>query len=90
MPTFRFVAAGPLAKNGGPTLTHALYPGSNAIDGGDSVDGCLGPTGSFSVDQRGVPRVNGVRCDVGSHEAGIIFADGFELGSLSVWPSRRP
>jgi len=76
---------GPLAKNGGPTRTHQLFPGSNAIDGGDPANGCLSPTGSFAVDQRGVPRVNGVRCDVGAYEAGILFTDGFELGDLSAW-----
>ena len=76
---------GPLGKNGGPTLTHALYPGSNAIDGGDPVQGCLSAFGSFSKDQRGVPRVNGVRCDVGAYELGVLFADAFELGDLSAW-----
>ena len=78
---------GPLAKSGGPTQTHQLYPGSNAIDGGDPVDGCLSPTGTFPVDQRGVPRVHGVRCDVGAYEAGILFTDDFELGDLSAWPN---
>jgi len=78
---------GPLAKNGSATQTHALLPGSNAIDGGDPVNGCLSPTGTFATDQRGVPRVNGARCDVGAYEAGILFADGFEIGDLSAWPS---
>ena len=31
---------GPLADNGGPTATHALLPGSPAIDSGES--GCPG------------------------------------------------
>jgi predicted outer membrane repeat protein len=39
---------GPLADNGGPTLTHALLPGSPAIDQGKS----FGQT----TDQRGEPR----------------------------------
>ena len=39
---------GPLQDNGGPTFTHALLPGSTAIDGGHS-------SGS-STDQRGLPR----------------------------------
>jgi hypothetical protein len=34
--------------------------------------------------QRGMPRVNGVRCDVGAYEAGILIADGFELGDRSA------
>jgi hypothetical protein len=38
---------GPLRDNGGPTLTHALLPGSPAIDAGNG-----GPT----IDQRGAPR----------------------------------
>ncbi len=39
---------GPLQNNGGPTYTHALLPGSPAIDAGKSFD--------LSVDQRGYPR----------------------------------
>jgi hypothetical protein len=78
---------GPLEKNGGATQTHALYPGSNAIDGGDPVDGCAGPLGPISVDQRGVPRVSGPFCDVGAYEEGVLFTDGFEPGDLSTWPS---
>jgi predicted outer membrane repeat protein len=81
---------GPLAKHGGATRTHALLAGSSAIDGADPVNGCLHSKGPFTVDQRGVPRVNGVRCDVGSYEAGILFADGFETGDRSAWPSASP
>jgi hypothetical protein len=59
---------GPLAQNGGPTLTHALLPGSPAIDAGD--DGACPET-----DQRGRLRPeDGDRdgtatCDIGSVEA---------------------
>lgn len=42
-------ALAPLADYGGPTWTHALYPGSPAIDTGTH-------TGCPSTDQRGVPR----------------------------------
>jgi CSLREA domain-containing protein len=38
---------GPLADNGGPTPTHALLPGSPAIDHG---------SGGLATDQRGLPR----------------------------------
>src|SRR5262249_47575276 len=38
---------GPLQNNGGPTLTHALLPGSPAIDRGANVN---------AIDQRGTPR----------------------------------
>jgi CSLREA domain-containing protein len=39
---------GPLADNGGPTQTHALLPGSPAIDRGDDF--------GLNTDQRGSPR----------------------------------
>jgi len=41
---------GPLADNGGPTLTHALLPDSPAIDAGDNGD-------APASDQRGAPRI---------------------------------
>lgn len=52
---------GPLANNGGPTLTMALLPGSPAIDAGSNVT-CA------SVDQRGVTRPQGGVCDIGAYE----------------------
>jgi CSLREA domain-containing protein len=52
---------GPLADNGGPTLTHALLLGSPAIDAASTPD-C--PT----TDQRGVLRPQGAACDIGSYE----------------------
>jgi hypothetical protein len=54
---------GPLADNGGPTLTRALLPGSPAIDAGDN-------TAAPMWDQRGAPFhriVNGV-IDIGAYE----------------------
>lgn len=53
---------GPLADNGGPTETHALLPGSPAIDA--VIDGCPPP----DTDQRGVSRPQGVACDIGALE----------------------
>ncbi len=53
----------PLADNGGPTQTHALLPGSPAIDAGDSP-ACP------EHDQRGAPRPSGAGCDIGAYEAG--------------------
>jgi predicted outer membrane repeat protein len=58
---------GPLSDNGGPTLTHALLPGSLAMDAGSMPD-CL------STDQRGFYRPfdgNGdgvLGCDIGAFE----------------------
>jgi hypothetical protein len=54
---------GPLADNGGPTLTMALLPGSPAIDAGDDDD--APPT-----DQRGHPRPVGIAADIGAYEYG--------------------
>ncbi len=48
-----------LLDNGGPTMTHALLPGSSAID----AAGACG----IPADQRGVLRDDGV-CDVGAYE----------------------
>jgi hypothetical protein len=60
---------GPLQDNGGPTWTHALLAGSEAIDTTFDNLGCVDETGSLlTTDQRGAPRVVGVRCDVGAFE----------------------
>jgi hypothetical protein len=53
---------GPLADNGGPTMTHALLAGSPAINAGD----CAGET--ITEDQRGVARPHGPACDIGAFE----------------------
>lgn len=59
---------GPLQSNGGPTRTHALGSGSDAIDAGNN-------TGCPSTDQRGVARpIDGdgdasAVCDIGAYEA---------------------
>ena len=53
---------GPLQNNGGPTLTHALLPGSPAINAGDTA---LAPP----ADQRGLPRVGAA--DIGAFEVQV-------------------
>jgi hypothetical protein len=63
-----FTTLGPLRNNGGPTLTVALLAGSNAIDGGDPVLGCIDNIGTLATDQRGFARVAGARCDIGAFE----------------------
>ncbi len=74
----------PLQNNGGPTVTHALQPGSLAIDTG-SVD-CPPPT----VDQRGLPRPSDGSgdglpvCDIGAFEA-----DPIPLAAQALWLSSR-
>ena len=57
---------GPLADNGGETLTHALMADSPAINAGAASCG-------VTVDQRGETRLNGGRCDIGAYES--LYAD---------------
>lgn len=63
----------PPALNGGTTLSMHPRPDSPVIDAGGYEDEC------FPVDQRGVSRPQGLRCDIGAVEAtDTIFADGFD------------
>lgn len=56
----------PLADNGGPTQTHTFLPGSPAVDQIPAgVNGC-GTT--ITGDQRGVPRPQNSRCEIGAVE----------------------
>jgi hypothetical protein len=74
---------GPLADNGGPTPTHALLPGSAALDSGDNAT-CA------SVDQRGRFRpVDGdgngsAVCDRGAVEQGASPLVGLSVADLGV------
>lgn len=61
---------GPLQNNGGPTLTHALLPGSPAIDMGN-------PIGTPPTDQRGFTRV----VDGDKNGSAIIDIGAFEFSN---------
>jgi hypothetical protein len=68
---------GPLDDNDGPTYTHALLPGSPAIDAGRPL-GCIDHTSvPIAVDQRGWIRPidsdldGSPLCDIGAYEAPI-------------------
>jgi hypothetical protein len=57
---------GPLANNGGPTLTMSLLHGSPALEVGD--DALLGPPYNLTIDQRGLQRKAGGHVDIGALE----------------------
>ncbi len=62
---------GPLQNNGGPTWTHALLAGSQAID--QIPPGTNGCGTEYTTDQRGADRANGPghggdQCDIGAYE----------------------
>jgi CSLREA domain-containing protein len=69
---------GDLAANGGPTPTHALLPGSPALDVASSAD-------CSATDQRGVLRPQGGGCDIGAFEARAYAFVGF-LGPIANPP----
>ncbi|MBL9171519.1 MAG: hypothetical protein JNN07_27550 [Verrucomicrobiales bacterium] len=71
---------GPLQHNGGPTESHALLPGSPAIDAADAEP--------LSVDQRGFDRPIAARGDIGAYEfgsAGIAMIQIFGSPALELW-----
>ncbi|MDX1665499.1 MAG: choice-of-anchor Q domain-containing protein [Candidatus Promineifilaceae bacterium] len=68
--TMTEINLGPLADNGGSTLTHALQEGSVAIDAADD-------SACPAADQRGVGRPQGPHCDTGAYEA--LFIEMFVL-----------
>jgi predicted outer membrane repeat protein len=66
-----------LRDNGGPNNTHALLPGSPAIDLVPAAE-CLRPAAiidsePLTTDQRGQPRPQGGACDAGAYEARSFF-----------------
>jgi CSLREA domain-containing protein len=67
---------GPLADNGGPTQTHALCAGSQALHAGD--DAAAPPT-----DQRGTPRPQCACSDIGAYEAGSLRVAAIRLEGWS-------
>lgn len=72
---------GPLQDNGGPTWTHALLAGSEAIDTTHDDVGCYDDSlAPLVTDQRGALRPAGPRCDVGAFEYGAIFDRVFRNG----------
>ena len=70
---------GPLADNGGSTMTHALLPGSPALNAGDPSIGFL----ISEFDQRGIgfSRVALNQIDIGAYEAQVASSADFDSDS---------
>ncbi len=64
---------GPLQDNGGPTWTHALLPGSAAIEAGN--DEYCSTDIVNNLDQRSTARPQGLHCDIGAYEYQFPGAD---------------
>jgi CSLREA domain-containing protein len=58
----------PLDENGGPTKTHALRQGSDAVDAGNPAAPGSNASACEMTDQRGTRRPQGSRCDIGAFE----------------------
>ena len=72
---------GPLADNGGQTMTHALLPGSPALD--QIPDADLLET----WDQRQAPRSQNVDSDIGAYE---LFVDDWGATMINMWQQPPP
>lgn len=64
---------GPLANNGGPTFTHSLVGSSPAHNAGSPAPPGGSGDACAATDQRGVPRPQGGRCEIGAFEAAECF-----------------
>jgi hypothetical protein len=66
---------GPLADNGGPTMTHKLLAGSPAINSGVAV-------ADITTDQRGYKRDR--KPDIGAYEVSLVYGGGGGGGGCSM------
>ncbi|MBK9950640.1 MAG: DUF4214 domain-containing protein [Candidatus Competibacteraceae bacterium] len=71
-------AIGPLANNGGPTLTQLPVAGGSLIDAGDNA---LAQSAALGADQRGYrPRIVNAAVDIGAVEIGALPAEQTLIG----------
>ena len=85
---------GPLADNGGPTQTHAILPGSPAVNAGDNSLAVDADGNPLAFDQRGNPfvRIPSGAVDIGAFELQAYLVDtlldesdgDFSKGDLSL------
>jgi hypothetical protein len=62
-------ALAPLQANGSVVATHALLPGSAALDAGNPIGADSAANACELTDARGMARPSGARCDIGAFEA---------------------
>jgi fibronectin-binding autotransporter adhesin len=81
---------GPLQNNGGPTLTHALLPGSPAINAGDPNfhPGDFNPPLDFDQRGPGFARIVNGRLDIGAFEVGLLMFN--SATSLAIHGPNQP
>ncbi|MEJ6486802.1 Calx-beta domain-containing protein [Nostoc punctiforme UO1] len=84
---------GPLQNNGGLTLTHALLPGSPAINAGNNslipadtedLDGDGNTTEPIPYDQRGLTRLVGGGVDIGAFEVQAAALPSLSIKDITV------
>ena len=82
---------GPLAENDGSTFTHALLPGSLAIEAGNPAGCTDAEGGAIGTDQRGKPRPEtaGGICDIGAFEVQPEAAPLDPFLSYQIRPSKH-
>lgn len=76
------LALGALAYNGGPTATHALLPGSVALDA--AADGTAADGLAVSEDQRGTTRPQGAAADAGAFELTVVLTPTQQVAALTA------
>lgn len=76
-------ALGPLADNGGTTLTHALLLDSPAIDAGSNTD-------APALDQRGATRIVNGQIDIGAFEFQAALSLTGPIGGVTLTASTTP
>jgi len=81
---------GPLADNGGPTMTHAFLPGSLAINAGNNSV-AIDPQTQMPLtsDQRGFLRFYGGTVDIGAYESQPVITGTIVYGNATGTPTPR-
>ncbi len=81
---------GPLANNGGSTMTHALTPGSPATNAGNNSLAVDPQTQTpLTVDQRGFLRFYGATVDIGAYEQQPEITGSIVYGNATGSPTPR-